>query len=86
MITVELYEVARRLAGVAEVELQATTLREALIALAARHPALEPDVVRDGALAPHWRAGLGGRTWIEDADHPLEPGDRVVLVSAIVGG
>ncbi len=86
MITFELYEMARQIAGVAEVQVEARTLREALRALAGAHPELEPDVVRGDALAPVWRAGLHGKQWITDPDHPLEPGARVVLVSAIAGG
>ena len=86
MITIELYEVARRLTGVSELQVEAATLREALLALAAAQPALVPDVVHEGTLAPHWRAGLGGRTWIDDPEHPLSDGDRLVLVSAIAGG
>ena len=86
MITVELFEMARRIAGVAEVELEAATLREALDGLAAAYPALVPDVVRDGELAPHWRAGLNGGTWIADPDQPLAEGDTVQLISALAGG
>lgn len=86
MITIELYEMARRLAGVAEVHLEAGTLRQALAALARVHPALTPDVIVGDELAATWRAGLDGRAWLTDPDHPLAPGDRLVLVSAIAGG
>lgn len=86
MITIELYEMARQIAGVREVSVEAATLRQALAALAAAHPELEPDVLRGDELAPAWRAGLHGRTWITDADAPLTDGDRIMLVSAIAGG
>lgn len=86
MITVELFEMARRIAGIAEVRVEAATLREALVALAAKYPALEPDVVRGGALAPHWRAARNGGTWIADPDHSLADGDTVQLISALAGG
>ena len=86
MITIELYEMARRLAGVPTVEVDAATLRDALSLLGAAHPALVPDVVANGVLAKDWRAGLDGKTWLTNPDHPLAPGDRLVLVSAIAGG
>ena len=86
MIRVELYEGARRLAGVEAVEVEAATLGEALDAVRRRYPALEPRVLVGDRLAPHWRAGLNGRTWIEDPATPLTPGDAIVLVSALAGG
>lgn len=86
MITIELYEMARQIAGVAEFRVEAGTLREALAALCSMHPELDPDVVRGDVLAPVWRAGLHGKQWITDPDHALEAGARIVLVSAIAGG
>ncbi len=86
MITVELFEVARQRAGVAHVTVQAATLREALTAVCTAHPELAPDVIQDGVLATHWRAGLDGHAWLADPDHPLSDGDHVILVSALAGG
>ncbi len=86
MIRVELYEVARRLAGVASLEVEASTLGEALQAVRLRYPVLEPDVIVGRRLAPQWRASRNGREWIEDPDTPLEVGDALVLVSALAGG
>ena len=77
---------ARRLAGAREIDVEATTLREALVATAAAYPALVPDVIRNGVLAPHWRAGLDGRTWLDDPDHPLHDGQTLQLISALAGG
>ena len=84
--TVELYEHARRLAGTAEVEVEATTLGEALLALGRLCPALEGRVVSEGRLAPHWRASVNGRRFVDDPATPLGPGDRLVIVSALAGG
>ena len=86
MIRVEFFEMARRLAGTREIEVHATTLREALAAVAAAYPALVPDVIRGDVLAPHWRAGLDGRTWLTDPDHPLRNGQTLQLISALAGG
>ncbi|MFV1958158.1 MAG: MoaD/ThiS family protein [Planctomycetota bacterium] len=86
MIRIELYEVARRLAGREAIDVEARTLGDALEALAAVCPALEDIVVRKGRLTPHWRASLGGRTFVEDPATPLAPGDHLVLVIAMAGG
>ena len=86
MIRVELYEGARQIAGVAEVNVEAATLGEALDAVRALYPALEPRVLIPGGLAPHWRASVGGKRFVEDPATPLEPGDAVLLISALAGG
>lgn len=86
MIRVELYEVARRLAGVADLQVEATTLGQALDAVRTRYPMLEPDVIVGDRLAPQWRASRNGREWIEDPATQLKDGDALVLVSALAGG
>ena len=86
MIRVELYEGARQIAGVASVDVEAATLGEALDAVRALHPQLEPRVLVPGGLAPHWRASLGGKRFVEDPQTPLEAGECVLLVSALAGG
>lgn len=86
MIRVELYEGARQIAGVATLDVEATTLGEALDAVRARHPELEPRVLVPGGLAPHWRASVGGRRFVEDPATPLADGETVLLVSALAGG
>lgn len=85
-VRVELYEMARRLAGRTEFHVAAKTLGEALDALRRRHRALEGPVLTADGLAGHWRASVGGRTFTTDVATPLSPGDRVVLVSALAGG
>ncbi len=86
MIRVELYDVARLRAGTDVVEVEAATLREALVALTARHPQLDPEIVRDGALTAHWRASLDGRRFLSDPDTPLPDGAAVLILSALAGG
>jgi len=86
VIRVEFYEGARQLAGVAAVAVEAATLGEALDAVRRAHPALEPRVLVPGGLAPHWRASVGGRRFVEDPATPLASGDVVLLVSALAGG
>jgi molybdopterin converting factor small subunit len=86
MIRIELYEMARHLAGIAHVDVEAATLEDALAALRAAHPQLEPDVLRGNRLAPTWRVSLGGGRWLEDPLTPLSSGEVLVLVSALAGG
>ena len=85
-VRIELYEVARRIAGVESVDVEARTLGEALRELGVRHPALEGRVVQAGRLAPHWRASVDGRVFVEDPATPLSDGTNVVIVSALAGG
>ncbi len=85
-VRIELYEIARRLAGVDRADVHGRTLGEVLAALAARFPALEGPVVVRGRLTAHWRASLGGRRFLDDPAAPLVPGDVLVLVSALAGG
>ena len=82
----EFYDVARARAGTDRIEVEAATLAEALAESARRCPGLVPDIVKDGALCPHWRASLNGREFVVDPATPLEPGDCVLLLSALAGG
>ena len=85
-VRVELYEVARQVAGVASIDVRAETLGEALEQLGLRIPALEGRVVQSGRLAPHWRANLDGRLFVDDPATRLADGTSVVIVSALAGG
>jgi sulfur-carrier protein len=85
-VRVELYEVARQLAGTDALEVEATTLGEALRAVAARHPALEGAVISGDHLARHWRASLGGHRFVDDPATPLPAGVSLLLLSALAGG
>ncbi len=86
MIRVELYEGARQIAGVAALDVEARTLGDALDAVRAAHPQLEPRVLVPGGLAPHWRVSVGGRQFVEDPTTTLEPGETLLVVSALAGG
>jgi len=86
LIRVEFFDVARARAGVASVEVEAATLGDALRAAAVLCPALDPEIVSDGALAPHWRASLDGERFLDDPDTPLPEGASVLVLSALAGG
>jgi molybdopterin-guanine dinucleotide biosynthesis protein A len=84
---IELFDLARARAATACVTVRAATLGGALLALADRHPTLVPDVLSvDGALAPHWRASLGGERFVDDPATTLPPDTPVLLLSALAGG
>ena len=86
MIRVEFFDVARARAGTGAVDVEAGTLGDALRAAVAACPGLEPEIIRDGRLARHWRASLNGREFLDDPDARLEPGDAVLVLSALAGG
>jgi molybdopterin converting factor small subunit len=85
-VRIELYEGARQRAGVTEVIVEAATLGEALLELERAAPGLAPEVVAGGRLAPHWRASVNGRRFVEDPATPLADGDALLLLSALAGG
>ncbi len=86
-LSVELYDIARARAGRAVVPVRADTLRGALLQLARLCPALAPDVVTaDGALAAHWRASVGGASFVDAPDTPLAGDAPLIVISALAGG
>ena len=87
----ELFDSARKIAGVAEVELElaaAATVSDMLRALAAAHPDLRGPVIdpEDWSARPYILLNLDGKETIEDGDLELPPGARVLLMSALAGG
>ena len=86
MIRVELYEMARRLAGTDVVVVEAETLGEALREVARLHPALEGEVIDGDRPAANWRANLDGRAFAEDPATPIREGQAILLLSALAGG
>lgn len=85
-VTLELYGIARKRAGTETVRVAAGTLSEALSALERAHPALSGEVVKDGRLAPHWRASLDGKRFLDVPDAPLAAGSQVLILSGLSGG
>ena len=82
---VELLGVPRERAGVAEVELQADTLGQLLLALAVRFPSLGELITAD-RLPPSVVANLNGDRFISDPHTQLGEGDSVLILSADAGG
>ena len=82
---VELLGVPRERAGVAELELQADTLGELLVALAVRLPSLG-ELITAGRLQPSVVANLNGDRFVSDPRTPLTEGDSILILSADAGG
>ncbi len=82
---VELLGVPRERAGVAEVELQAETLGQLLMALAVRFPSLAELIIGD-RLQPSVVANLNGDQFVSDPRTQLRDGDSVLILSSDAGG
>lgn len=86
-VTVELFGVPRRRAGVGCVEVEAACLGDALCALARTVPALVNTILSaDGALHPSYTTNLNCDHFTTDPVTPLHDGDRVILLAVDAGG
>jgi molybdopterin converting factor small subunit len=82
---VEFFGIPRERAGIAELEIEAATLGEAITLVAARFPRLS-ELVVDGRLHPSIAASLNAGTFISDPATPLRSDDRLLVLSADAGG
>jgi len=82
---VELLGVPRERAGVADLELQADTLGELLVALAVRFPSLRELIIAD-RLQPSLVANLNGDRFVSDPRTQLKEDDSILILSADAGG
>ena len=75
--------------GEAEVEVGADTVSGCIDAVEAKYPGLKELVVDRGGRPHHFvRLFVNGHPLLGDAvlDHPVGPGDRLEILSAIAGG
>lgn len=86
MTTVEFYGIPRERAGLAALDVDAYNAVELLLALEDMCPGLGRLIGPDGALAPEYLLSLNGEEFLADLGHVLEPGDRLLLLSADAGG
>ena len=82
---VEFLGVPRERAGIAEMDVEAETLGRLLETLATRMPGLAELIAVD-RLHPSLAASLNGDRFISDPETPLRDEDRVLILSADVGG
>jgi molybdopterin converting factor small subunit len=85
-ITVEFFGIPRQRAGRSELVVQATTIAEVLSAVERVCPGLHGLVSADGRPAPHYLLSLNGRRFTDDPCERRMTGDRVLLLSADIGG
>ena len=89
MITVRIPPTLRtEVGGARQVEASGESVREVIDDLVERHPALGPQILADGEIAPFVNVYLGGedvRT-LDGLDTPVEAGSTVILLPAMAGG
>ena len=82
---VEFLGIPRERAGISEFIVEADTLGEVLNTIGERFPALG-ELFADGRLHPSVVANLNGDTFVSDPHTLLSENDRLLILSADVGG
>ena len=82
---VEFLGIPRERAGIAELEVEATTLGQLCGALVSRCPGLR-ELMSDEGLHPSVVANLNGDEFVSDLDTRLAATDRLLILSADAGG
>jgi molybdopterin converting factor small subunit len=82
---VEFLGIPRERAGISELAVEAETLGQLLGTLASRFPGLSGLIAGD-TLHPSLAASLNGDEFVSDPGTPLAEHDRVLILSADVGG
>jgi molybdopterin converting factor small subunit len=85
-ITVEFFGIPRQRAGCAEAVVAGETLADVLAALERGYPGLRGLRRADGGPAKHYLISLDGARFLSDPQQRLEPGSRLLLLSADAGG
>ena len=84
-VHIELLGVPRERAGLAELDLEADTLGQLLVALVVRFPSLGELITAD-QLQPSVVANLNGDRFVSDPRTPLTKDDSILILSADAGG
>ena len=85
-VRVEFYGIARQRAGVESIDVDATSLSEAIVRLTARLPRLAESCFDDQRLRSGYLANINGRTFTTNPNAPLSDGDCLMILSADAGG
>jgi len=85
-VTIEFFGLPRHRAGVADAQLDATTVGEALRQLQNKFSALGELCQNENAARSGYLLNLNGRAFITDLTTPLHSGDTLLLFSADMGG
>jgi molybdopterin converting factor small subunit len=84
-VTIELFGIPRRRAGVAQVAVAAETVRAALQQLESRCPQLE-GLLQSSGLSPHYLLSIDGERFVGNLDMAVPADARLLLFSADAGG
>jgi molybdopterin converting factor small subunit len=85
-VRIEFFGIPRHRAGVAEIEVEAASLGEALSEMRRRLPQLHQVCLADGRLCGGYLANLNGRTFVSDPATPLADSDCLLIFSSDAGG
>jgi molybdopterin converting factor small subunit len=85
-VTVEFFGIPRYRAGRAELVVPVGTVAELLAAVERTCPGLKGLVRAGGTLAPHYLLSVNGERFITQLSERVEPGERLLLLSADAGG
>ena len=85
-VTVEFYGIPRQRAGRAELVVAAGTVADVLEAVESQCAGLAGLCVSRGRLAPQYLMSIDGRRFAAGPDDRLQPGQRLLLLSADAGG
>lgn len=85
-VIIEFFGVPRLRAGCAELLVPLGTVGETLARVEHACPGLRGLVQADGRLAPHYLLSVNGCQFVSDVSRVLQPGDRLLLLSADAGG
>jgi molybdopterin converting factor small subunit len=86
MIAIEFYGVPRLRAGTSVLQVDGSTVGEALRDLGRVCPALEDAVICGDTLHEAFKLSLNGDRFVSDPETPLKDGDVLLLLSADAGG
>ncbi len=82
--TAEMFGLARTRSGVRETSVPAGHLRDALVDLHRRYPAM--GILDGGKVSDAYLVSLDGRNFLTDPNVAIAPGDRLVFLDAATGG
>ena len=85
-VIVEFFGIPRQRAGRAELAVAAGTVAEILAAIERACPGLVGLRAVDGRLARHYLLSIDGQSFVTRAEETVQPGERLLLLSADAGG
>lgn len=85
-VRVEFFGIPRTRAGVSHIDVEAASLRDALLAVSASLPGWSAACLNGDHLQPGLIANLNGQQFVSDPATKLATGDSLLILSADIGG